>query len=87
MGSLLIKNADVVITMNEKRSKIFNGGIFVRDTVIEQVGETPALTATADKVIDARGMVVLPGLVNTHHHFFQSLFRAVPGAQGCGRPR
>ncbi len=84
MGSLLIKNADVVITMNEKRSKIFNGGIFVRDNVIEQVGETPALPASADKVIDARGMVVLPGLVNTHHHFFQSLFRAVPGAQDHG---
>lgn len=84
MSTLLIKNADVVITMDAKRRKISNGGIFVCDNVIEQVDETSALPATADKVIDARGRVVLPGLVNTHHHFFQSLFRAVPGAQDHG---
>lgn len=84
MSTLLIKNADVVITMDAKRRKISHGGIFVRDNVIEQVDESSALPATADKVIDARGMVVLPGLVNTHHHFFQSLFRAVPGAQDHG---
>ena len=84
MSTLLIKNADVVITMDAKRRKISDGGIFVRDNVIEQVDKTAALPAAADTVIDARGRIVLPGLVNTHHHFFQSLFRAVPGAQDHG---
>jgi len=84
MSTLLVKNADMVITMDAKRRKIPSGGIFVRDNIIEQVDETSALPATADRVIDAHGMVVLPGFVNTHHHFFQSLFRAVPGAQDQG---
>ncbi|RLC83508.1 MAG: 8-oxoguanine deaminase, partial [Chloroflexi bacterium] len=57
------------------------GGLFVRDNVIEAVGPTAELPATADRVLDAGGMVVLPGLVNTHHHLYQTLTRAVPAAQ------
>jgi len=81
MGTLLIKNADLVITMDEKRQRIQGGGIFVRDNKIEQVDKTEKLPQTADKVIDASGMAVLPGLINTHHHFYQTLTRAVPGSQ------
>ena len=84
MGTLLVKNADVVITMDDRRRQIHGGGIFVRDNVIEHIGPTDDLPGEADEVIEAKGMAILPGLVNTHHHFFQSLFRAVPGAQNHG---
>lgn len=49
--------------------------------VIEQVGPSTKLPQTADEVIDASHHVVLPGLINTHHHMYQSLTRAVPAAQ------
>ena len=78
MGTLLIKNADVLACMDEQGREIRNGSLFIRDNIIEQVGDTPN---TADCVLDMRGHVVLPGLVNTHHHLFQSLTRATPGAQ------
>ena len=81
MSTLLLKHADLLITMDDERHRIANGGLFVRDNFIEQVGPTADLPQTADTVIDARGQVVLPGLVNTHHHLYQTLTRAVPAAQ------
>lgn len=81
MPTLLLKNALALVTMDSARREISNGAIFVRDNVIEQIGATNDLPATADRVIDARGMVVLPGLVNTHHHLYQTLTRAIPAAQ------
>ncbi len=83
MSSLLIANATLVATMDDQGSEIAGGGIFVEDREIRQVGSAADLPSTADEVIDARGMVVLPGLVNTHHHFFQNLTRAVPTAQNA----
>ncbi|WP_175627098.1 MULTISPECIES: 8-oxoguanine deaminase [Oxalobacteraceae] len=79
--TLLIKNARVLVTMNEQREEISNGAVFIRDNVIEQVGPSATLPQTADEVIDASHHVVLPGLINTHHHMYQSLTRAVPAAQ------
>lgn len=79
--TLLIKNARVVVTMDEQRREIDNGAIFVRGNVIEQVGPTSELPQAADDVIDAAGHVVIPGLVNTHHHMYQSLTRVIPAAQ------
>eukprot|EP01035_Chromulina_nebulosa_P045266 gene45266-61325_t len=67
--------------MDEQRREIDNGAIFVRDNVIEQVGATADLPQQADEVIDASGQLVMPGLVNTHHHMYQSLTRAVPAVQ------
>jgi len=81
MGTLLLKNADLLATMDDNQRCISDGGLFVRDNVIEQVGLTSELPAEADLVIDARGMIVLPGLVNCHHHLYQALTRAVPAAQ------
>ena len=77
MSTLLLKNADELITMDDGRSRIAEGGLFVRDNFIEQVGPTGGLPSTADTVIDASGKVVLPGLVNTHHHLYQTLTRCV----------
>ena len=82
MSTLLVKNAHTLVTMNERREEIDGGGLFVRDNVIEQVGPTSDLPSSADDILDLKGRhVVLPGLVNTHHHFFQTLTRAVPAAQ------
>ena len=79
--TLLIKNARVVVTMNPQREEIVNGAVFIRDNVIEQVGPSSALPQSADEVIDAAQHVVLPGLINTHHHMYQSLTRVIPAAQ------
>ena len=79
--TLLLANATVVATMDDGNREIADGGVYVRGHVIEAVGAMAALPATADETIDCRGMAVLPGLVNTHHHFFQTLTRALPAAQ------
>lgn len=81
MTTLLLKDADVLVTMDAARREIPGGGVFIRDGVIEAVGPSAELPATADQVISLAGTVALPGLVNTHHHMYQSLTRAIPGAQ------
>ncbi len=84
MPTLLIKNSHTLVTMDCDRRELVNGGLFIRDNVIEQVGLTAELPTTADQVLDLAGKhLVLPGLVNTHHHFYQSLTRVVPAAQNC----
>jgi len=75
---ILIKNADVVLTMDDARSELAGADIRVRDGVIVEVG---AGLTTDGEVINAAGCVVTPGLVNTHHHLYQTLTRAVPQAQ------
>jgi 8-oxoguanine deaminase len=79
--TLLIRNADLLVTMDDADRRIPDGGLFARDGVIEQVGPSTTLPAHAERVVDARGMILLPGLVNTHHHLYQTLTRAVPAAQ------
>jgi cytosine/adenosine deaminase-related metal-dependent hydrolase len=84
MGSgrtILLRNAKLVATMDDVRREIAGGGVFIRGHAVAAVGLPAELPATADEVIDCRGKVILPGLVNTHHHFFQTLTRAVPAAQ------
>ncbi len=81
MSTLLLKHADLIVTMDPACLRIADGGAFVRDNIIDQVGPTSQLPDKADRVIDARGMILLPGLVNTHHHLFQTMTRAIPAAQ------
>ncbi|MBN2306039.1 MAG: 8-oxoguanine deaminase [Anaerolineae bacterium] len=81
MATLLVKNARVLVTMDDTRREIPGGGLFVRDNVIEAVGPTSELPDTADEVLDLADHVVLPGLVNTHHHMYQSLTRVIPDGQ------
>ena len=83
MGTLLLKNAGVLVTMDDGRRTLADGAIFAGDNVIEMVGTTADLPAEADTVIDATGMVVLPGLINTHHHLYQTLTRALPAVQNA----
>ena len=81
MPTLLVRNAHVLVTMDAEHREISGGGLFATDGVITEVGPTDDLPTYADEVVDARDRLVLPGLVNTHHHLYQSLTRAVPGAQ------
>jgi cytosine/adenosine deaminase-related metal-dependent hydrolase len=67
--------------MDNHQREIPDGGLFVQNGFIEQVGPTSELPQVADEILDLRGHIVLPGLVNTHHHFYQTLTRAVPAAQ------
>ncbi|MEW6404544.1 MAG: 8-oxoguanine deaminase [Chloroflexota bacterium] len=80
MTTLLIKNA-YIVTMDDHQREIPDGGLFIRRGLIEEVGPIANLPHTADEVLDLKGHIVLPGLVNTHHHFYQTLTRAVPAAQ------
>lgn len=82
MTTTVIRHADVLVTMDVARREIRDGGMVIRDGVIEAVGPTNDLPTVADvKMIDLSGYVVFPGLVNTHHHLYQTLTRAVPAAQ------
>jgi cytosine/adenosine deaminase-related metal-dependent hydrolase len=81
MSTLLVRHATRLISMDDQRREIPDGGLFARDGIIEQVGPTVTLPPVADEVLDLRDHIVLPGLVNTHHHFYQTLTRAVPAAQ------
>jgi 8-oxoguanine deaminase len=82
MATLLVRHAEVLATMNGE--EIPDGGLFARDGWIEEVGPSSTLPSQADVVVDMSGHVVMPGLVNTHHHLFQTLTRVVPAAQDAG---
>ena len=85
--TLLIRDADWVVTMDDAGTEWPRASVLVQGKRILAIGPTdtldPQLLAQADEVIDARGHVVIPGLINTHHHMFQSLTRAIPAAQNA----
>ena len=81
MPTLLIHHAALLATMDDADTRWEDGGLYIVDNVIQQVGPSDQLPQTADELIDARGMAILPGLVNTHHHFYQTLTRNLPAAQ------
>jgi 8-oxoguanine deaminase len=84
MSTLLVKNIHTLVTLDAERREIRNGALLVQDNAIAQVGTTLELPQTADDVLDLQGRhIVLPGLINTHHHFYQVLTRVVPTAQNC----
>ena len=83
MSTLLVKNAQILVTIDDHRREIPDGGLFIRDGFIEQVAPTNQLPGTADEVLDLNGHILLPGLINTHHHFYQTLTRAIPAAQNA----
>jgi len=84
MSTLLIKHAQVLATMDGERREIPDGAMLVEGGFITRVGPSEDLPDTADEVLDLSGHLVLPGFINTHHHFYQTLTRAVPGAQDAG---
>ncbi len=80
----VIRNADAIVTMNPAMPRIRGGHIVLDGRFIETVSDGAPPSTDGVQVIDAGGQVVLPGLVNTHHHLFQTLTRAVPAVQNAG---
>ena len=83
MTTLLIHNAHTLATLNDAGDELCNASVFVRDNCIEAIGPAAQLPQTADRVIHAEHHVVIPGMVNTHHHMSQSLTRAIPAVQNA----
>ena len=83
MTTFLVRHATVLVTMDEQRREISDGGLFIRDGFIEQVDTTKNLPDDADEILNLSDHILLPGLINTHHHFYQTLTRAVPDAQNA----
>ncbi len=81
MSTLLVKNATLIVTMDPLGRELTDAALFCRDGFIEQIGPASELPKDADEVLDLRDHIVLPGLINTHHHFYQTLTRALPAAQ------
>jgi 8-oxoguanine deaminase len=81
MTTLLARNATILVTMDGERRELPNAGLFARDGMIEAVGTTEVLPKIADDVLDLSGQIVLPGLVNCHHHLDQVLTRNLPAGQ------
>lgn len=78
MATILLKNIHTLATMDDERRELSGGAIFIRDNVIERVGTTDELSdLQADTTYDLSHHVVIPGLVNTHHHMVQSLTRVM----------
>ena len=83
MATLLIHNAHTIATQDDARTELRDASILVRDGLIAAIGPADALAQTADTVIDARQHLVVPGMVNTHHHMYQSLTRAIVSVQNA----
>ena len=89
MSLVLIDNAKVLVTMDDERREIENGAIVVRDNVIEMLGssdqvhrELSTQALQAQQIIDASGCILMPGLVNCHHHLYQTLTRSIGTVEG-----
>jgi 8-oxoguanine deaminase len=81
MPTMVAKNAALVVTMDGQRRELPDAGLYIKDGFIEQVGPTDALPKRADILLDLRGQIVLPGLVNCHHHLDQILTRNIAAGQ------
>jgi 8-oxoguanine deaminase len=82
VSRLLIRGCDVVVTMDDAGSEIHRGSILIEDGVISWVGSGEPPDAPGAERIDGAGTIALPGLVNAHHHLFQTLTRARAQDQG-----
>ena len=83
MASLLIRHISSLVTLDNADQRWADGAIYAVDGVIEQLGATADLPASADTIISGREMLIMPGMINTHHHFYQTLTRNVPAAQNA----
>jgi 8-oxoguanine deaminase len=82
MSTLLVKNLSFVATVDEQDTVLRDVGIYVEGNRLVAVGKD--VPADADVVIDGRGKIAVPGMINTHHHLYQTLTRNVPIVQEAG---
>lgn len=82
MKTLLIKNARNIITMDDNRTQYPGGSIYIEGQEIKAIGQDIPYE-TADEIIHAEGKIIYPGLINTHHHLYQTFTRNIPWAQDC----
>jgi len=83
MGTILLEHIDTLATFDQERRVLKNAWLLIRDDAIEALGTAGSEPPQADRRIDLSGHVVLPGLINTHHHHFQTLLRNVPSMQAA----
>jgi 8-oxoguanine deaminase len=83
MPTLLIKNIEMLVTMDDQRRELPHTNLFIKDGFIHAIGLLTDIPEKADQELDLSGHIVFPGFVNTHHHFYQTLTRAVPKAQNA----
>lgn len=84
MTKTLIEKADILVCMNDTQSELTQGFIVIKDGIIETIGQgevSAELREQCTEIINAHGCVVTPGLINTHHHLYQSITRGVPKSQ------
>jgi 8-oxoguanine deaminase len=81
MSSLLLRHIDCLVTLDAERRTIVDGALRVEDGVIVAVGRTAELAGSGARVLDGRNLLVMPGLINTHHHLMQALTRNLPAVQ------
>ena len=85
MSNLILSNIGLLVTMDDERSELSGVNIVIRDGIIDQIGVSSNPTQIdGTRTVDMSGYAVFPGLINTHHHLYQTLTRAVPGAQNTG---
>ncbi len=87
--ALLIQHANTLVTMDAQRREITDAAILVEGREIISVGTSEEveqwmleIDRQAEQIIDASGTVILPGLVNCHHHLYQTLTRSIGSAAG-----
>jgi cytosine/adenosine deaminase-related metal-dependent hydrolase len=80
MNMILLRGAETILTMDDARRELAGADILLENGVIAAIGTALEVPEGAE-VVDVSGCLVTPGLVNTHHHLYQSLTRAVPGGQ------
>ena len=81
MGTLLLKQIHTLATFDADRRRLHGAWVLIRDDQIEAVGLSGSEPAGAEQQLDLTDHVVLPGLINMHHHFFQSQLRNLPNLQ------
>lgn len=79
MSHALIRKADLIVTMDDRRREFAGTDIRLKDGQVAEIGL--GLAAQGAELVDGTGCLVTPGLINTHHHLYQTLTRAVPGGQ------
>ncbi|MEN6410843.1 MAG: amidohydrolase family protein, partial [Anaerolineaceae bacterium] len=78
MPTMLLEHIDTLATFDEQRRVLRNAWVLIRDNQIEAIGVEGTQPTGADQTMDLSGYVVLPGLISTHHHNFQTLLRNIP---------